>query len=113
MSVTVSVTGVKKEFVFLHLAVIQSTAQPAILLPPDHPGQQQEIEESFNKARDWLRYAPDCWIIYTSISPTVWSERLRSLKTMEDCKFLICEVNLKNKGGWLPKSAWDWMNKER
>jgi hypothetical protein len=103
----------QKTFVFLHISVIQSTQQPGILLPPGGPSQQEEIEEKLNKAKDWLRYAPNCWLLYTSISASEWGERLRSLPTMEGCRLLVCEVNLKNKGGWLPKSVWDWMNKDR
>jgi hypothetical protein len=114
---TIRVTGKKSvTFAFLHVTVIQSTLQSTtepILLPPGHPSQQEEIEGKLDKARDWLRYAPNCWLLYTSFSASEWGERLRSLPTMEGCRLLVCEVNLKNKGGWLPRSAWDWMNKDR
>ena len=66
----------------------------------------------FNKAADWLRYAPNCWILYTSKTAESWFEIIKPhLKDNE--RVFICELNLLNRQGWLSKSTWDWIQKTR
>ena len=36
----------------------------------------EELEPVFNKALDWLRYAPTCWVVRTSAAPRTWLLRL-------------------------------------
>lgn len=101
---TVTATA-KRSFGFLHLAVnFEGT---------DGAAERAVIEQALNKAKDWLRYGPDCWLIYTSRSPKSWSEDLMGLAGMKQHTFFICEVNIKNRSGWLQRSAWDWINKTR
>jgi hypothetical protein len=72
------------------------------------------IEEVLNKATDWFRYAPNCWIVYTKNSPNVWKDRLRKIPNMDDgTSFFICELNIDNRSGWIRQTAWDWINKNR
>jgi hypothetical protein len=66
----------------------------------------------FNRAHDWLRYAPNCWILYTSASPDTWVDRVREKIDKEDYLF-ICELILDNHQGWLSQDLWDWINKDR
>lgn len=72
----------------------------------------EELKPVFDKALDWLRYAPNCWIVWTSSSPHRWYERLKSHLGPGDHVF-ICELNLTHRQGWLPKWVWEWLNKER
>lgn len=66
----------------------------------------------FNKAADWLRYAPNCWILYTGGSPETWFDRIKPhLKEKE--RVFICELNLSNRQGWLAESTWKWIQKNR
>ena len=71
------------------------------------------IETKLNKAKDWLRYAPNCWIIYTGQPANIWYKRLKELPELEDKTFFVCEINLDNRAGWLQKSAWEWLKKQR
>ena len=75
------------------------------------------IDAILNKAKDWLRYSPNCWLIYTGKDVETWQNRLREISVMEDhASFLICEIPLAQKdkrGGWLPESVWEWINKNR
>ncbi|HYM13234.1 MAG TPA: hypothetical protein VEU62_21015 [Bryobacterales bacterium] len=71
------------------------------------------IEKELNHAADWLRYIPNCWLIYTGKSATTWHERLAAIPGMTQHSFFICELNLTNRGGWLPRSAWDWMKQHQ
>jgi hypothetical protein len=92
---------------FLHLGVRFENSDA-----PD----TEAIETVLNKAKDWYRYAPNCWIVYTSKSAGVWSNRLRELPAgMEaHASFLICVIlldNKENRSGWLPRPAWEWIKK--
>lgn len=93
---------------FLHLGVRYED--------PEAP-KTKAIEEVLNRAKDWYRYAPNCWIIYTGKDAKTWGERLRRIPAMEDhASFLICEMPLEQKDkrdGWLPEAVWKWINKER
>jgi hypothetical protein len=88
---------------FLHLGVRNEDSKA-----PD----TKAIEEVLNKAKDWYRYAPNCWIIYTSKDASTWAERLRAISGIEDhATFFICEINNENRGGWASAKFWDWFKK--
>jgi hypothetical protein len=67
-----------------------------------------ELEPIFDKALDWIRYAPNCWIVHTSATPQKWLARLKPILAPSD-HVLIVEINLANRSGWLPRSLWDWI----
>jgi len=71
-----------------------------------------ELEPVFNNALDWLRYAPNCWIVWTTTDASGWYERLRLHMSTND-SVLICELNLQNKYGWMAQWIWDWLEKPR
>jgi hypothetical protein len=73
----------------------------------------KELEPVFAQALDWLRYAPNCWIVWTTTDAQGWYERLAPHMTTND-RLLVCELNLANtKQGWQEKWLWDWLNKPR
>lgn len=86
---------------FLHIA-FKWSGQPKI----------KELEPVFNKAVDWLRYAPNCWIVWTSSDVQKWKERLKPCLGEHDYMF-ICELNINNRQGWLPLWMWSWINKKQ
>jgi len=65
----------------------------------------------FNKAIDWIRYAPNCWIVWTSSSPETWYGRLKPLLGEKDSLFIV-EINVAERQGWLSRSIWDWLKKK-
>ncbi len=74
-----------------------------------------KIEESlpaFNLALDWARYAPNCWIVWTTSSAEKWCTRLKPYLTDND-HMLIATLDLQDYNGWLPQWVWDWITKER
>jgi hypothetical protein len=87
---------------FLHLAA-----------SPITPEQQTLIEKKLDKAVDWLRYMPGCWLIYTAQPAEVWFERLSGITGLKSGSVFVCEVDLENRSGWLKRSTWDWINKPR
>ena len=71
-----------------------------------------ELKPTFDKALDWIRYAPNCWIVWTSTTPQGWYERLKPHLREGDHVF-ICELNLRNRQGWLPQWVWEWIKLDR
>ena len=67
-----------------------------------------------NKAKDWLRYGPNCWLIHTAKSAVHWANVLSGVETLKgNMTFFVCEVNLKDRSGLLYDAAWEWINKPR
>jgi hypothetical protein len=77
----------------------------------------KDVQGVLDKAKDWMQYAPNCWLIYTGREARFWYSKLQALPGMkDDASFLISEIPLGDKSkraGWLPESVWDWINKPR
>jgi hypothetical protein len=87
---------------FLHLRVWGS------------PPERDAIEDVLNKAKDWYRYSPNCWIIYTARDAQWWYERLSNIPGMKnDASFFIAEMRLSNRAGWATPGMWKWIEKNR
>lgn len=71
-----------------------------------------ELLPAFNQALDWVRHAPNCWIVRTSSSAEKWHARLKPHLTDEDHMF-IATLDLRDYSGWLPQFVWDWLHKKR
>jgi hypothetical protein len=71
-----------------------------------------ELKPVFDNAIDWLRYTPNCWIVWTSSDPEKWYERVKPYLGTGDHVF-ICAVDMETRQGWLPKTTWAWIDKER
>jgi hypothetical protein len=76
------------------------------------PTKTDELLPAFSKALDWVRYAPNCWIVWTSADPAFWYARLKPLVHDDDSIF-ICEMNINSRAGYLPVMVWDWLLKDR
>lgn len=74
----------------------------------DGRAKTDELIPKFDLAANWIRYAPNCWIMYTSRDPDSWYSLLRSHITDRDWLFIV-ELNIHNRQGWLPRSVWDWL----
>ncbi len=74
---------------------------------------KEELEKTFNQALDWLRYAPNCWILYTRRTPQQWYAALQPLLEDKPSSILIVEVNPAVRSGTMPKMVWDWLKKKR
>ena len=68
------------------------------------------IEESLNKALDWVRYAPNCWLLYTSRDEQVWAERMRKM-VGEEASILVVKVDMEHRAGYMEKFIWEWIQK--
>jgi hypothetical protein len=88
---------------FLHVGFVDQTVDP------------KTLEQTFSLGLDWLRYAPNCWLVYTTGSPEKWYQRIKKAlpEPKDSHQFLICEVNLGERQGWLMPWIWEWIQKDR
>jgi hypothetical protein len=75
------------------------------------PPSPEDLEPTFSKAIDWIRYAPNCWIVWTSTSPEKWYARLKPFLRGKDHVF-ICKLDISVRYGYLPKWIWGWIKEK-
>ncbi len=76
------------------------------------PPKVKELEPVFNYATDWLRYAPNCWILWTTSPLDVWYARLKPCLGPGD-EVIIYRIDPKERHGWAQKWIWEWLDKKR
>lgn len=74
----------------------------------------KELEYIFNNySDDWIRYASNCWIIYTKHTSEEILNLLRNYLSSRDQVLILEVVKNQQLSGWLPQWIWSWLNKER
>jgi hypothetical protein len=76
----------------------------------ERPDMVKMETELTNIGIDWLRYAPNCWIIHTDANSKAWFDYLKKFLTGNEDHLLICRLNTDDFNGWMPKWVWDWIN---
>jgi hypothetical protein len=60
---------------------------------------------------NWFHYIKSSYILVSNVSSaTMISNDIR--KILPNNRFLVVELNLKNRNGILPEKAWDWLRKQ-
>jgi hypothetical protein len=61
----------------------------------------------------WWHYLESTYILKVDshITASNISEFIMTIAANK--KFFVCELNLSNRNGWLPKEAWDWLNEKQ
>ncbi|MES2592155.1 MAG: hypothetical protein V4608_09740 [Bacteroidota bacterium] len=59
----------------------------------------------------WSHYLASSYIIIVEYHITATSISNFVQARMPDKHFIVVELNLNDHNGWLPKEAWDWINK--
>ena len=77
-----------------------------------HRIKTKELEPVFDKALDWIRYAPNCWIVWSNSSVETWYKRFEKY-LHEDDTVLICKLDPNEKFGIAPEWIWDWLDEKR
>lgn len=54
-------------------------------------------------------YLESTWLVETSLTADAMSERIRAIYQPE--YHLVYKLTKADKQGWLPKEAWDWINR--
>lgn len=73
------------------------------------------VQPIINSADDWLKYAGNCWIVWSALSPKQWFEKFETVPELSKCSILIVKLDLtpENRAGQLPQWIWDWIQKSR
>jgi hypothetical protein len=88
---------------FLHISFTFNEGQPKV----------RELEPAFNYlAPDWLRYAFNCWIVWTARPSSDFLYGLRPFVGESD-SMLIVKVDMSDRNGWEPQWVWEWMDRRR
>jgi hypothetical protein len=88
---------------FLHISFTFNEGLPKV----------QELEPMFNAiAPDWMRYAPNCWIVWTARPASDFFYCLKPLIGPSD-SMLIVALDMSDRNGWEPKWVWDWIDRKR
>ena len=74
---------------------------------------REAIEQVLNRATDWFRFAPNCWLIYSSRNADIWQNRLIKIPEMKDRAFFVCAIDKEDRGGLIDSHFWDWLDKNR
>ena len=73
------------------------------------PGQNYTgLIDELKKSRNWWHYLESTWLIVTNETASQLWDRLSQHVDANDSVLVIVVRN--DKGGWLPKDAWDWIN---
>lgn len=62
-------------------------------------------------ADSWSNYLGSTWIIRTDNPINTWLERLRQQMSPGDYMFIV-DITKKERNGFLPKEAWEWLQKQ-
>jgi hypothetical protein len=70
-------------------------------------GDEKQFEAVFNKAKDWLKYSRNCWLLYTALRVDTWSERVRAIPGMDKQNIFVHEIDPLQANGYLPDWMWE------
>ena len=88
---------------FLHISFTFNERLPKV----------QELEPMFNAiAPDWLRYSPNCWIVWTARPASDFLYALKPFIGQSD-SMLIVKLDMADRNGWQPQWVWEWMDRKR
>lgn len=75
------------------------------------PGQDYEgLFEEIKSFGTWWHYLDSTWIVDTNLTVSSAADRIRTKVDSSD-HFLVLDITGDASQGWLPKDAWDWINK--
>ncbi|MCP1766316.1 hypothetical protein [Bradyrhizobium japonicum] len=88
---------------FLHISFTFNEGMPKV----------QGLEPVFNYlAPDWLRYSPNCWLVWTARPASDFYFGVKPLIGNSD-SMLIVKVDMSDRNGIQPQWVWEWMDKKR
>lgn len=59
----------------------------------------------------WWHHIKSCYILIADTkNATVLQQEIKGI--IPNKRFLLLEVNLENRNGWLPLQAWEWIKKQ-
>lgn len=71
------------------------------------------LYDAIKSYNDWRHPLESTWLLYTTENADQISSKLRISGNMDNRDLLfVCELNIKDRQGWLDKEVWNWI-KER
>lgn len=83
-----------------------------IYITPKYGVSQDDIKQKMDKSLDWFRYDDDIYVVYSTSTVPKLTARFKPL-VEPDGRLFICELNIKERNGWMSKSFWEWIKKDR
>jgi hypothetical protein len=87
---------------FLHIGI-------GIILPDPSPLEAVIASESF----DWLRYAGNCYIAWSSSDCETICRKILRIPGLESANLFIGALDTNEGFGFLPQWCWEWLNRDR
>lgn len=63
--------------------------------------------------KDWLRFSPEAWIVYTALSPAELRARLKGAVAEEDPSILVIKADLSEWAAYATTVPRDWLKRNR
>ena len=84
-----------------------------IYLQPNTGVTDSQVEAKMNLALDWFSYDENVWVVYSTADMTKWKSRLAPIAG-DSGRYFVCEADpTKERVGWMSKSLWKWLGKDR
>jgi hypothetical protein len=87
---------------YLHVTLLFSGPRPP----------ENMLVAAFSLADDWLKYANDCWIIWTARPASDWFYIFKNILGPNDM-MLIVGLDMQERNGWMPQWIWEWIDRKR
>jgi hypothetical protein len=71
----------------------------------------EEVAAKIGRAKDWARFSPSGWLVWTDLTASEWYERLVPLLKKNE-HILVIEVTRTLKGR-VPKKVADWLQRDQ
>jgi len=90
----------------------------AFNFPPVWAPMQTAVQNVITaNALDWLRYAANCWIVWTTENSKQWADKFYAqVQGAREGSFLIVAIDISaTSDGWanFPQWIWDWIRRYR
>jgi hypothetical protein len=83
-------------------------------LPELNMGQISLVDAAISsEAIDWVRYAWNCYILWTPSECEIISRKISRLPGLGEPGHLVCEFNVSGAFGSLPPWVWEWLGRDR
>jgi hypothetical protein len=83
-----------------------------IYITPNVGASIESIKTQMDLSPDWFKYGRNNWIIYSGTSIKKLMLRFKPL-VEPNGQLFICELNISNRTGFMPKDFWEWVRKKR
>lgn len=83
-----------------------------IYIRPNDGVTSKQVQAKMDKALDWFKYDANVWIVYSNSELSVWKSRLKPIAG-ESGYYFVCEIDPTIRVGWMSKSFWAWLRKDR